>query len=301
MTHRRTELIPRAGEKIASLHATNRAALDAAVNELASRAHVTEAALELLQSAAAAVARRGDARELAGELDLHPRTVLRRVTEAGLPVPRRLLAWLRILLAARLLEGGATIRHAALACGYVAESGLRRVIFEFLRVQPASLRTSGVRTVIRALSSELSAIAARDRPGTMPAPKRERQARRRAPRGEERVVLDLEELTFPGNLAFSARPAGEQVRRRADLDAKDRDELLYEIRIPPGAITFTAAFFLGMLGESVAALDGKEFRRKYVFTGEKFEKSIARGIAEAAVPDPVPAYHDQLNGRREDS
>ena len=291
MKQRRSQLIPRASDKGAPLHEANRAGLDEAVNELASRAQLTQGALDLLGGAVAVVVRRGNARELAEDLGLHPRTLLRRVTEAGLPVPRRLLAWLRILLAARLLEGGATMRYTALACGYVAEGGLRRVILEFLGIQPATLRKSGLQPVIRALSSELAENAAHGRPEPRPAPRRERTARRRAARRDERVVLDLQELTFPGNLAFSARAAGEQVRSRAALDVRDRDPLLYELRIPPGAISFTAAFFLGMLGDSVIALGGKEFRRKYVFTGEKFERSIARGIAEASVSVADAVYN----------
>jgi AraC-like DNA-binding protein len=289
MKHRRTELIPRACD---TSQEVNRTGLDQAIQALVSRRRPERETVELLHAAAAVVARRGNGRDLAGELGLHPHTLTRRVTQAGLPVPRRLLAWLRILLAAHLLEGGATVRHAALACGYVAESGLRRVIFQFLGLEPASLRDSGMRTVIGALSSELGAIAARSRPVPTRTPRRGRSARGNPGHAEERIVLDLQELTFPGNLAFSARAAGEEVRRRAGVDAKDRDELLYEVRIPPGAITFSAAFFLGMFADSVIALGGKEFRRKYVFTGEKFEKSIARGIAEAAVPGPVAAYHE---------
>ena len=57
------------------------------------------------------------------------RTVLRWAERAGLPAPRRMLAWMRILLAAVLLDDpGRTVLSVAHACGYSSDSSLRRAM-----------------------------------------------------------------------------------------------------------------------------------------------------------------------------
>jgi hypothetical protein len=106
----------------------------------------------------------------------------------------------------------------------------------------------------------------------------------------EPALLDLEQLTFPGNLAFSGRPLGVEARGRAELDEKDGDGSLYEVRIPEGTVSFTPSFFLGMFDHSVMRLGERDFRKKYRFVGENFDHIIAQGIGEALVRQPVPAF-----------
>jgi AraC-like DNA-binding protein len=53
-------------------------------------------------------------------------------TEAGLPPPRRLLGWIRVLLALSLLEEAhRTVLNVALVCGYTDNSSLKRAVENF--------------------------------------------------------------------------------------------------------------------------------------------------------------------------
>lgn len=101
-------------------------------------------ALELLMTCAEVVAVGGKGRDLARRLHLSERSVLRWTERLDLPPPRRLLAWMRILLAASLLDDpGRTVRSVACACGYASDSSLRRAMQDFLGTVPTALRSSG--------------------------------------------------------------------------------------------------------------------------------------------------------------
>jgi AraC-like DNA-binding protein len=83
-------------------------------------------------------------RDLAGDLNLSRRTLLRWCQRAGLPAPRRLLAWIRVLLACELLDDpGRTVLSVAQTTGYSSDSGLRRITQKFLNASPSDLRDSG--------------------------------------------------------------------------------------------------------------------------------------------------------------
>lgn len=90
-------------------------------------------------------------RDLAKSLHLSRRTLLRWCQRAGLPAPRRLLAWMRVLLACELLDDpGRTVLSVAHTCGYSSDSGLRRITQKFLGWSPTELRDRGA---FRAASS----------------------------------------------------------------------------------------------------------------------------------------------------
>jgi AraC-like DNA-binding protein len=83
-------------------------------------------------------------RDLAGALHLSRRTLLRWCQRSALPAPRRLLAWMRILLACELLDDpGRTVLSVAHTCGYSSDSGLRRITQKFLNASPTELRDRG--------------------------------------------------------------------------------------------------------------------------------------------------------------
>lgn len=83
-------------------------------------------------------------RDLARALYLSRRTLLRWCQRAGLPAPRRLLAWMRVLLACELLDDpGRTVVSVAHTCGYSSDSGLRRITQKFLTASPTELRDRG--------------------------------------------------------------------------------------------------------------------------------------------------------------
>ncbi len=82
--------------------------------------------------------------DLARSLHLSRRTLLRWCQRAGLPAPRRLLAWMRVLLACELLDDpGRTVLSVAHTCGYSSDSGLRRITQKFLDSSPTDLREQG--------------------------------------------------------------------------------------------------------------------------------------------------------------
>lgn len=101
-------------------------------------------ALAILMAAADVSTTGGGAKELARSLYVTPRTMTRWCQRFGLPVPRRLLAWMRILLAAELLDDpGRTVMEVALACGYSSDNALRNALRNFLDRSPRQLRDVG--------------------------------------------------------------------------------------------------------------------------------------------------------------
>lgn len=98
----------------------------------------------IMDAAAEIVAVGGHGRDLAQQFGLSRRTLLRWCERAGLPAPRTLMAWMRVLLAAELLDDpGRTILTVARTCGYSSDSGLRRVMTKFLGMNPGTLRRKG--------------------------------------------------------------------------------------------------------------------------------------------------------------
>lgn len=98
----------------------------------------------LLDAAAEVVSVAGTAEDLAQTLRVSRRTLLRWCQKSDLPPPRELMAWMRILLAAELLDDpGRTVVTVAQGCGYASDSGLRRVMSSFLGMNPRELREKG--------------------------------------------------------------------------------------------------------------------------------------------------------------
>jgi AraC-like DNA-binding protein len=122
--------------------------------------NLTGNARALLMAAAEVVSTGGQAKELARALYLSPRTLLRWCDRAELPAPRRVLVWMRILLATELLDDpGRTVSSVALACGYASDNSLRRALQDFLDTTPTALRRSGAfSTASRAFLRELESV-----------------------------------------------------------------------------------------------------------------------------------------------
>ena len=114
---------------------------------------------EVMTAAADAVtAGGGDARDVARALFISRRTLSRRCVDSGLPNPRRLLAWMRVLLACELLDDPRrTVGNVAFVCGYSSDNALRLALSTFLGRTPRELRQSGaLSTAARAFRGELS-------------------------------------------------------------------------------------------------------------------------------------------------
>lgn len=106
--------------------------------------HMPGRARSILLVAADMVSAGGQAEDLARALGVNRRTLLRWCEQAGLPPPRRLMAWMRILLAAEMLdEPGRTVGSIAFACGYASDTALRTALQMQLGKAPKVLRREG--------------------------------------------------------------------------------------------------------------------------------------------------------------
>jgi AraC-like DNA-binding protein len=136
----------------------------------------------LLMAAAEVVAEGGHGRDLAASLRLSERTLLRWAEQADLPPPRRILAWMRVLLACELLDDpGQTVLSVAYTCGYASDSSLRRAVQEFTGRLLTELRKQGAfATASEMFLKELEETREHGR------------ARRKAARAEARATLQAE-------------------------------------------------------------------------------------------------------------
>jgi len=117
----------------------------------------------ILTRAAEVVSTGGGPAEMAASFHMSRRTLPRWFARAELPPPKRLFAWLRLLLVAEMLDDPRkTMASAARACGYAGEPSLKNTVREFMECSPGQLRERGAfRTVAKAFSDEL--IRLRDR------------------------------------------------------------------------------------------------------------------------------------------
>lgn len=82
--------------------------------------------------------------ELARALGVSRQALAARLRAAGLPGPRALLAWCRLLLAAELLAaGGRTVDYVALELDFPSANGFRNVLRRYAGVGPADVRRDG--------------------------------------------------------------------------------------------------------------------------------------------------------------
>lgn len=103
----------------------------------------------LLSVAVETVAAGGQAPEMAAALGVTERTVPRWCERADLPPPRRLLAWLRLLLAADLLDDpGRSIESVARATGYAGAQSLKTALRNLLGASARELRARGAFDVV---------------------------------------------------------------------------------------------------------------------------------------------------------
>lgn len=114
----------------------------------------------LIVRAADVVSMGGGSIELAASLKVGIRTVPRWCQRADLPPARRLLAWLRMLIASVLLDDPRrSVASVARACGYAGEASLKNTIRDFFGMSPTELRTIGAFEVVaQAFASELERI-----------------------------------------------------------------------------------------------------------------------------------------------
>ena len=152
----------------------------------------------LLLAASEVVAAGGHGRDLAASLRLSERTLLRWAEQADLPPPRRVLAWMRVLLACELLDDpGQTVLSVAYTCGYASDSSLRRAVQEFTGVLLTKLRQQGAfATASQLFLKELQET------------REEGRARRRAERAQAAAAAATEEKAPRAPRKKTAKSAG---------------------------------------------------------------------------------------------
>jgi methylphosphotriester-DNA--protein-cysteine methyltransferase len=102
--------------------------------------YASEYARNLVRAACEAAVDGGGAPELAALFGVEPRTASAWCRREGLPPPRRLLAWMRVLLAATLLEeDGRSVVNVARAAGYATDHALRRAMRELAEGDPSTV------------------------------------------------------------------------------------------------------------------------------------------------------------------
>ena len=120
---------------------------------------IANRARAMLTVAAEVAADGGQRSDLAESLGISERSVHRWCDRAGLPSARRLLAWLRMLMVAELLDDpNRTVISVAIACGYASGASLNFAVRSFLGMAPSELRKKGAfETVAERFRAELLA------------------------------------------------------------------------------------------------------------------------------------------------
>ncbi|HEX8450953.1 MAG TPA: helix-turn-helix domain-containing protein [Longimicrobium sp.] len=104
----------------------------------------------LITAAAEVVSDGGQTTDLAERLQLTERTLLRWCLKSGLPQPRRIFVWMRLLLAADMLcEGNRrSVAAVARACGYASDASLRHAFKAVVKTTPAEVKEKGAHATI---------------------------------------------------------------------------------------------------------------------------------------------------------
>jgi AraC-like DNA-binding protein len=121
---------------------------------------VPEDARTLLRAAAETVVDRGGRDAFAGIFGVYFRTLSARSADLRVPMPRRLLGWMRVLLALSLLEEAErTVMNAALSSGYNDNSSLKRAVENFTGAPPTgSIRDQRFDPAFDVFVAELRAL-----------------------------------------------------------------------------------------------------------------------------------------------
>lgn len=82
--------------------------------------------------------------EAARALGVHRKTLVDRLTAAGLPSPSAIISWCRLLAAARLLEDpGRPVEQVALLLDFPSGTSLRNMLKRYTGLRPAEIRENG--------------------------------------------------------------------------------------------------------------------------------------------------------------
>lgn len=131
--------------------------------------HVPAAAWPIFRYALEHVMQPLSVPEVADALGVHRRTLVNRLRSAGLPGPREFLAWMRLLVAAGLLQDVARpVEHVALELDYPSANAFRNVLRRYTAMAPADVRRPGGFEALVAVLVDTLAAARRAQPAESP-------------------------------------------------------------------------------------------------------------------------------------
>lgn len=101
--------------------------------------------------------------DVAAAMNVHRKTLVDRLSAAGLPTPSSIIAWCRLLVSARLLEDpGRTIEQVALLLDFPSGTSMRNMVKRYTGLRTGEVRENGgLRCVLHAFKRELGEAAAR--------------------------------------------------------------------------------------------------------------------------------------------
>ncbi len=95
--------------------------------------------------------------QVAEALGVHRKTLVDRVSTAGLPTPSAIISWCRLLIAARLLEDpGRSVEQVALLLDFPSGTSMRNMMKRYTGLRPGEVRENGgVRCVMHSFKREI--------------------------------------------------------------------------------------------------------------------------------------------------
>lgn len=106
---------------------------------------------------------------LAGALGVHRRTVARRLKAVGVPGPRALIGWCRLIMAAWMLEGTTrTVESVALALDFASTGALRNALRRYVALSVSDVRhRDGFRRVADAFACQFRVRSSEEEGGPL--------------------------------------------------------------------------------------------------------------------------------------
>lgn len=98
--------------------------------------------------------------QVAVALGVHRKTLVDRVSTAGMPTPSAIISWCRLLLSARLLEDqGRSVEQVALLLDFPSGTSMRNMMKRYTGLRPGEVRENGgVKCVMHAFKREIAGI-----------------------------------------------------------------------------------------------------------------------------------------------
>lgn len=92
------------------------------------------------------------------------------------------------------------------------------------------------------------------------------------------LILSIEDRGGAKSTSFSGRREGREVRKKHNLDEKDKDDNSYIVLMPQDTTSFNPSFFLGLFYQSIKKLGIEKFQKKYVFSYDNLYESLRNVI-----------------------